>query len=149
MYLASSPEHALGETLAAFRGTKFRSAYLTRMGRPLALVEVELSDTIVGRIVDLTDPAILSRYNIRPDVLAHHDREVTQGAARRIHTGLEGDTIPGFAWWSMLTGAWHTTVLFADRIERRDLRFGTPTPVTAQTKPLLETLAIRGINPPS
>lgn len=145
-YLAESPEHALGEVLSPFRGTEFQPAYLRQSGYPLALVEVTLTATLAGRIVDLTDPAVLTHWNIRPDDLAHHDRRVTQAIARRLHDGGTRRRGPaGLRWWSALTGGWHTTVVFTDRERKGELRFGLPHPVAPDDPAVARTAALLGI----
>lgn len=142
-YLAESPEHALGETLAAFRGTEFRPAYLRQQGRALALVEVTLAPALAARLADCTDPAVLSGLGIRPDELAHHDRRRTQALARRVHQAAAAHA--GLRWWSALTGAWHTTVVFTDRARPGEVRFGEPVPVTPDDAALQRALSILGI----
>ena len=145
-YLAESPEHALGETLAAFRGTTFRPAYLRQRGHALALVEVTLSPTLVGRIADCTDPAVLAALALRPDDLAHHDRTLTQAIARRLHErGAATGAPAGLRWWSALTGAWHTTVVFTDRERPGEVAFGEPRPVQARDPAVVRAMSVLGI----
>jgi hypothetical protein len=142
-YLAESPEHAIGETLAAFRGTEFLPSFLRQHGRPLALVEVTLAPSLVERVADCTDPAVLSALGIRPDELAHHDRTRTQAIARRIHGS--GGSPAGLRWWSALTGAWHTTVLFTDRERPGEVRFGTPHAIEPGDARLARALSVLGV----
>ena len=144
-YLAESAEHALGEALSPFRGTEFRSAYLRQSGFPLALVEVRLVPALVRRIVDCTDPAVLQDLGIGPDDLAHHDRSLTQAIARRVYDRREGGRAAGLRWWSALTGAWHTTVLFTDRERAGEVVFGTPRVVSESDPGLLRALVVLGI----
>jgi hypothetical protein len=142
-YLAESPEHAIGETLAVFRGTEFLPSYLRQQRRPLALVEVTLASSLVERVADCTDPAVLEALGIRPDELAHHDRTRTQGIARRIYES--GGSPAGLRWWSALTGAWHTTVLFADRARPGEVRFGAPAAIGPRDTALARALSILSI----
>jgi hypothetical protein len=62
-----------------FRGTTFRPGYLRRSGHPLALVTVDIANSLAVSIADCTVPEILGRFNVRPDDLAHHDRTVYTG----------------------------------------------------------------------
>jgi hypothetical protein len=110
-YLAESPDHAVGEVLSHFSGTRFRPSYLRLAGHGLALVRVTLDNALLARIPDLTSAETLGALRIRPDLLAHHDRQITQRIARELHTA----GYAGLRWWSALTGAWHTTVVFTDR----------------------------------
>jgi hypothetical protein len=145
-YLAESPEHALGEALGPFRGTTFRPAYLRQHGYQLALVEVTLAKELVARIPDLTDPEVLAALGIRPDELAHHDRALTQDLARRLHdAGADTGNPAGLRWWSALTGAWHTNIVFTDRERRGEVTFGVPRPVAASDPVLRGALAVLGI----
>jgi len=145
-YLAETTEHAVGELLAPFRGTKFQSGYLRQAGHALALVEVTLAASLVARLADLTDPATLAYLKLGPDELAHHDRTWTQAIARRLHDEpVEAGYIAGFRWWSALTGAWHTLVVFTDRERRGEVRFGSPrflTPTDPEVVTAREMLGI-------
>jgi hypothetical protein len=145
-YLAESPEHAIGEVLSAFRGTTFVPAYLRRQGHALALVEVTLAPALADRIAECTDPTVLSDLAIRPDALAHHDRTVTQAIARHIHTsGMRESGYAGLRWWSALTGAWHTTVLFTDREGPNEVAFATPRVVQLDDPAVRSALTTLGI----
>jgi RES domain-containing protein len=140
-YLAESPEHAIGEVLSPFRGTDFRPAYLRQGGHQLALVEVALAPSLVQRVPDCTDPAVLARLGLRPDELAHHDRTLTQAIARRLH----GQGAAGLRWWSALTGAWHTTVVFTDRERAGEVGFGTPRQLEPTDSAVMRALSVLGI----
>lgn len=145
-YLAESPEHALAEALSPFRGTPFHSSYLRQQGHRLALAEVHLADSLVARIADCTDPNVLAALELRPDALAHHDRTLTQAIARRLHDrDTTSDRLAGFRWWSALTGAWHTTVIFTDRERSSEVRFGIPHHVDPADPVVVRALAILGI----
>jgi hypothetical protein len=142
-YLAESPQHAIGEALAAFRGTKFRSSYLQLAGHPLAIVEVTLSANLVQRIADCADPAVMVAHGVRPDELADHDRTKTQAIARRFHMH---EQLAGLRWWSALTGAWHTNVLFTDRLKAGDVVFHPPRVLQASDADVVQALAQLGIS---
>lgn len=145
-YLAQTPEHALGESLAPFRGTKFQPGYLRQAGHALALVEVTLAASLVARLADLTDPATLTVLKLGPDELAHHDRTWTQAIARRLHDApTEVGGLAGFRWWSALTGAWHTLVLFTDREGRGEVRFGKPRVLHPTDPEVVAAMAMLGI----
>ena len=133
LYLAESPDQAIGEMLQGFRGRRIGPAHLVREGHPLALAAVELDARLAGRVLDLTEPMTLARVELKPDALASHQRVVTQGVARRLHAAGE----VGFRWWSALTGAWHTIVLFSDRFEPADLHWGDALPLALDSPELL------------
>jgi hypothetical protein len=145
-YLAETPEHALAEALGPFRGTRFHISYLRQQGHALAMVEVQLASSLVARVADCTDPAVLAELELRPDALAHHDRTLTQAIARRLHDrDTTSDHLAGLRWWSALTGAWHTTVIFTDRERRGEMAFGMPRHVHPANPVVARTLAILGI----
>src|SRR5213592_1866309 len=108
VYLAETAVHAVAEKLQRFRGQRIDRKDLIESGKTLALVECEL-----GRIklADLCDPAVLVKYDIRPDVVASRDSAQTQGVAAALHK--EG--FAGLRWWSALSGDWHTIVVFEGR----------------------------------
>ncbi|HEY8257000.1 MAG TPA: RES family NAD+ phosphorylase [Gemmatimonadales bacterium] len=145
-YLAESPDHALGEMLAPFRGTRFHPSYLRQSGRQLAMTEVTLADSLAGRIPDCTDPEVLTALGLRPDELAHHDRTVTQSIARRLHDrGADSGNPAGLRWWSALTGAWHTIVLFTDRARSGEVVFGAPRHLEPGDAEVLTAAKVLGI----
>ncbi|MCU0635547.1 MAG: RES family NAD+ phosphorylase [Gemmatimonadaceae bacterium] len=140
-YLAESPEHAVGEVLAHFRGTRFRASYLRVGGFPLALVHVSLSDALLARIPDCTEASTLVTLDVRPNLLAHHDRKRTQALARAMHSA----GYAGLRWWSALTGAWHTTVTFADAEGDDDVRFAAPRLLRADDDVVRQACELLGI----
>lgn len=113
----------------------------------LALVEVTLAPEVARRVADCTDPATLAALALRPDELAHHDRTVTQAIARRLHDDPApgGSRYAGLRWWSAITGAWHTIVLFTDRAPADSVRFGAPRPLTPADPAVRHVLAALGI----
>lgn len=122
-YLAGTPEHALAELLAPFRGRPFRQEYLRHpSGLDLAWVKVTTGPALEPRIADANDPVILARLGLTPAAFAHHLRSETQALARTIHAA----GFAGLSWWSALTGAWRSTVLFDDRIAGDDLTYDEP-----------------------
>jgi len=144
LYLAESAEHAIGELLQGFRGRRIDLAHLRREGHPLAVASVELDRSIATRVLDLTDPATLARVGLKPDELASHQRAVTQGIARRLYAAGE----VGFRWWSALTGAWHATVLFADRYDPSELPWSTPMLLTLGSPDLAAAAKMLGLGLP-
>lgn len=146
-YLSDLPEHAIGEALSPFRGTAFRLAYLRQGGHQLALVEVTLASSLMARIVDCTDPDMLVAHGIRPDELAHHDRTLTQAIAHCLHTlGADTGDPAGLRWWSALTGAWHSTIVFTDRERKGEVEFGEPRYVGQSDPVLLRAMTVLGIS---
>lgn len=145
-YLADTADHAIAETLSGFRGTDFHESYLRKAGYPLALVRITLAASLVARIPDCTDPRVLSALGLRPDQLAHHDRVLTQSVARDLHSRATAAAGPaGLRWWSALTGAWHTTVVFTDHERPGEVGFEAPR-LLHQSDPVLgNALTVLGI----
>lgn len=124
LYLGEYPEHAVAEVLREFRGRPLRAAHLRKRGFPLALVEVSVPTRVLAEVADLADPTVLQRYSLRADALAlpESERAITQAISRMLH----GSGLPGFRWWSAIHGAWHSTILFLDRVPLDTLGFGEP-----------------------
>lgn len=125
-YLSESPVHAVCEVLQPFRSRPFHDAMLRRFDRPLALVEVQLPDDVSAAIVDLDDPRELVRLGLTPGTLASSDRTRTQAVAERVYAGGAA----GLRWWSALSGDWHATVIFLDRVPVERLEIDTPEVLT-------------------
>jgi hypothetical protein len=140
-YLAGSEAHAIGEVIQGFRGATLTPAHLKRHGWPLALAAFEVPCSIIEKVADLGDPAVLLELERRPEELAHHDRVVTQGIARQVHDA----GYAGLRWWSALTGAWTSTVLFADRVSADDLTISLPVPITLKSASVVEAANGLGI----
>lgn len=141
LYLAESPEHAVGEMIQPWRGRAIGPRHLERAGHTLALVEVHLTAPH-GAISDLCDPSTLGAVPAPPDRVASRRRSVTQPIARAVwdagHAGLR--------WWSSFWGDWHTLVLFSARLTRPiQLEFGEPTRLTLETPALLDAALLLGV----
>lgn len=143
-YLAGNEAHAVGEVLQGFRGGTLTPAHLKRHGWPLALAAFDIPPAVIAKIADLGDPAVLLELGRRPEELAHHDRVVTQAIARQVY----GAGYDGLRWWSALTGAWTSTVLFADRVAITDLTIRTPVPLTLKLGAVVEAASMLGISLP-
>jgi RES domain-containing protein len=140
--LAESPAHAIAEKFQQYRGREIGWPELRESGHPLSLVEVSMHLPESARIVDLCDPAALTRYGCRPDELMSRDFTRTQAVSRRLHeSGL-----CGFRVWSALTGDWHSTFLFVDRLRPdRDLSFATPVAIDFDMPPFREAAELLGL----
>lgn len=141
LYLAESPEHAIGEKIGRYRGTALRPSHLREYGLPLALVPVGIEAATRAALVDLCDPRVLRARGIAPDHVAARERETTQGIAAR----LAESGAPGLRWWSSYFGEWHALVLFADRLEPGALEFGAPRVVQAGDPALVAALTALGM----
>jgi hypothetical protein len=107
---------------------------------------VTLAASLIARIPDCTDPEVLTAFGLRPDELAHHDRGLTQAIARRLHDrGAATGNPAGLRWWSALTGAWHTIVVFTDRELTGEVAFGRPRHLEATDPEVVRALTALGI----
>jgi RES domain len=108
-YAAEDAVSAVAEPLAVFRGSEQMTAsMLTRLGRPLALVELTLPDDVSA--VDLDDPEVLATERLRPSRIATRSREVTQRIAADLYRSNAGAV--GLRWWSTLEASWINWTLF-------------------------------------
>jgi len=122
LYVTEEAVAAVAEALAPFRGTgDLHPELLTRMGRPLALAELELAPG--AALLDLDDPAVLAAEGLRPSIVATRRRAVTQAyAARLFDAHPDAD---GLRWWSTLEAGWTCVTLFdraAPRLAVRAVR---------------------------
>lgn len=140
LYLADSPEHAIGELIQPWRGQRIGDPHLIRGGHPLALVQVTLPETLDNDLVDFCDPGALFERGVHPDHTASRHREITQPLAREAwEAGASG-----LRWWSSFWGDWHTTVLFAARTEGR-IEFDAPVLLALESPAVRKAADMLGI----
>jgi hypothetical protein len=97
------------EALAPFRGVgELRASMLTRAGLPLALAQLDLDDGV--ELLDLDDPAVLVREDLRPSAVATRSRAVTQRQAATLFERHAGVGV--LSWWSTLEASWRNVTLF-------------------------------------
>jgi hypothetical protein len=112
VYTTAEAVSALVERFQGLRTTRLEETDLTSRGRPLALAALTLPDE--AEIVDLDDPRVLTREELRPSQVATNDRSLTQAHAAdlfRRHVGALG-----LRWWSTFESLWANVTLF-DRAE--------------------------------
>jgi RES domain len=108
LYASSEPVSAAVERLTRLAGTSLAQSDLSRRGYPFALATIDLSDS--AELVDLDDPAVLLREDLRPSSVATNDRSSTQTQA----TALFGrhPQASGLRWWSTFESLWANVTLF-------------------------------------
>lgn len=84
LYLAGSPDHAVGELVQSYRNQTLEEDDLFIMGKRLALMEVTLESPLDARIADLCDPEVLARMDTGPDEVAARERRTTQKIAEQL-----------------------------------------------------------------
>jgi hypothetical protein len=129
LYVCESPVSAIGEALAPFRGTgDLQPDLLTRMGRPLALAELELAGG--AALLDLDEPAVLAAEALRPSEVATSRRAATQAYAARLFDAHPGAA--GLRWWSTLEASWINATLFDRAARSLRVRGARPLDVAAE-----------------
>jgi hypothetical protein len=108
LYLSERPLACIVEQLARFRGQRLLPALFVRRGLPLALAELELPDGT--ELVDLDEPAVLRREQLRPSLVATRARGVTQPQARALYERHPGAA--GLRWWSTFESQWLNVTVF-------------------------------------
>jgi hypothetical protein len=112
LYASFEPVSALVEQLAGLTGTSIEPPDLFRHGKPLALGALELDDG--AGLLDLDDPEVLLREELRPSLVATNERSTTQRQAVQLfERHAEG---VGLRWWSTFESLWPNVTLF-DRAE--------------------------------
>jgi hypothetical protein len=107
LYLTDREVSGVVEQFARFRGQRLIEPMLLRRGLPLALAAIELPDS--ADLVDLDDPAVLRRRQLRPSLVATRDRSVTQPQALAAYRETDA---AGLRWWSIHESLWANFTLF-------------------------------------
>lgn len=121
LYVSEEPVSTVVEQLARFVGTELAAPDLRRGRLPLALAILELPDT--ASLVDLDEPLVLAAEELRPSLVATHERPRTQGDATALYQRHEA--IAGLRWWSTFESQWANVTLFdraLDALEVEDVR---------------------------
>jgi RES domain len=115
LYVGEEEIAPVAEQLQVFRGGRRLATWmLEREGVPLALAAIELPDDSV--VLDLDDPRVLVREELRPSGLATHERVRTQAAARMLfERHFEAAAL---RWWSTLEASWLNLTVFERAGER-------------------------------
>jgi hypothetical protein len=108
LYVSASAVSTVVEQLARFRGQRLVPSLLRRRGLPLGLADLELHDG--AELVDLDDPAVLSRERLRPSLVATRERLTTQAQALALFDRHR--TAAGLRWWSTVEATWINVTLF-------------------------------------
>src|SRR5206468_1929672 len=127
LYLSRVAESAVAENIQDFRGRTLRDVHL-HWADGAALALAAFDDSAFDRLVDLDDPEQLTSRQLRPSMVATHNRTVTQEIALRIYD--EG--MLGFMWWSTLEATWPNVTLFAERASPLLALVGTPAVLSVQ-----------------
>jgi hypothetical protein len=114
LYVADRAVSCVVEQLARFRSQKLTPSLLRRRGLPLALAELELTEK--AELIDLDDPVVLRKEQLRPSAVATRRRDVTQPQARALHERYP--KVAGLRWWSTYEALWANVTLF-DRALRQ------------------------------
>jgi hypothetical protein len=122
LYAAAEPAGAIAETLAPFRGSgRLDPSMLRRAGRPLYLGKLVLADG--AGVLDLDDPEVLVREDLRPSRVATRHRSTTQRQAARLHQS-HPETV-ALRWWSTIESMLLNLTIFdrgAPMLELEDRR---------------------------
>jgi hypothetical protein len=108
LYLSEHPLSSVVEQLARFRGQRITAPLLRRRGLPLAHAELALAED--AELVDLDDPMVLRREQLRPSRVATRQRRVTQAQALALHE--RHPRAAGLRWWSIHEASWANVTLF-------------------------------------
>jgi hypothetical protein len=112
LYLARSPEAAVGETYGAWpvwSGSMF--------GRPKdalvrVLATVELPDD--APLTDLDDAGTLLDLGLKPSDVVRRNPDLTQEIALKLWVGRAGTQTHGLCWWSYWRVEWRLAMLWSD-----------------------------------
>jgi len=140
LYCSRDPASAVAEAIQFLRGHELAGEDLHRPdGSVRALTAFDFTGKTA--VVDLDDPHVLARRNLRPSRIATLDRRTTQQLA---HTLFE-EGADGLSWWSTLDAAWTNVTLFHERVLSRLVIASAPEPLTLATPALVEAAQRLGI----
>ena len=108
LYASGEPLSPVVERLARFRGRQLTPDKLVSFGLPVALATLELSDE--AQLVDLDDPAVLVREELKPSAVATNERSLTQMQAGSLFE--RHPRTAGLLWWSTFESLWANVTLF-------------------------------------
>ena len=114
LYVADREASAIVEQLARFRTQRLIPGMLERRGLPLALAAVELDHR--AELLDLDDPRVLSKHELRPSLVATRNRTVTQPQALELYESRPEAL--GLRWWSIHESLWTNVTLFERALTR-------------------------------
>jgi hypothetical protein len=117
LYVTDREASGVIEQLARFRSQRLIPQMLVRRGLPLALAAIELSDS--AKLIDLDDPVVLRRRQLRPSVVATRARAITQPQALAVYRET---TAAGLRWWSIFESLWANYTLFDRAVGRLRLQ---------------------------
>lgn len=123
LYVALQPVGAIAETLAPFRGSGgLLPGMLTRAGRPLVLGKLVLADG--AGVVDLDDPEVLAREDLRPSQVATRLRSTTQRQAAGLYRSHPD--VVALRWWSTIESTLLNLTIFDRGAPMLELEDGWP-----------------------
>ena len=107
LYASESETATIVEQLARYQGSVFLPGMLMKRGLALGLAGIETPDT---GFIDLDEPATLAAEELRPSLVATHERAITQTQALELHDRHR--EAPGLRWWSTFEALWANFTIF-------------------------------------
>jgi hypothetical protein len=140
LYASEERVSAVVEELQRFRATAVEPADLVTTGLPVALAAFDLPDELP--LVDLDEPTVLAREELRPSLVATRERPVTQRHAADLFE-RHPDAV-GLRWWSTFESQWPNVTLF-DRAAAA-LSVGEVEDLSVAGEPLEQAAELLGIH---
>ena len=140
LYLSEHPVASVVELLAPFRNHRIAPSLLQQRGLPLALAAIAASERL--DLIDLDDPAILMREQLRPSEVATRIRLVTQPRTRVLYERHR--SADGLRWWSTFEASWINITLFDRAVPL--LRVQEVRALTVDDPTVSEAAAILGLS---
>ncbi len=117
LYVSEEPVSAVVEQLARFVGMELAALDLLRGSLPLALAGLRLAES--ATLVDLDEPLVLAEEELRPSLVATHERSRTQADAAALYERHEDAA--GVRWWSTFESQWANVTLFDRAVDGLDV----------------------------
>ena len=138
---AGNPVSAIAEYIQVFRGQTITQSEIDHPNKNLIRSIVEYELEVSDRILDLDDPQVLLRLDLRPSQVMTHNRNTTRNISEQIHREIA----KGFFWPSTLEASWINITLFESRRENSLSLKTTPQRLTIEMPELHEAAKILGV----
>lgn len=129
LYVAHTPQGAVGEVFGDFDFWTKASIERTRSGHPRCLVTYAIDDA--ATLLDLDDAAALMALALRPTDVVRRNRDRTLEVALQLWLDRKRNGLAGLTWWSYWRPEWKVSMLWSDNV---DNTFGAAE--VAQVEPL-------------
>lgn len=123
LYASTSPQGAVGETLANSSTWLVSEVEREKAGRPRCLVHCTVPDDVT--LLDLDDARTLVDLSLRPSDVVRRNRDHTQEIALSVWLRRRETGVHGLRWWSYWRPEWDLVMVWSDGVDPPWFPFAT------------------------